>query len=148
MLIIWNISHSLLRIRLSLPLYISFDKHHHDNHKHQLRGFKAKQQRTYQNQKGCRNRTETCRRLTMIRDIRVAVDIKNSVDNVYTMLKECNMDQSEATQRLLYIGMIFFCSCYVCMFFSFWLSVCDYFVRICEVFMFLSLLYTCTQNPN
>ncbi|PWA90081.1 hypothetical protein CTI12_AA104390 [Artemisia annua] len=52
------------------------------------------------------DQTETCRRLMMIQDIRVVVDIKNSVDDVYTMLKECNMDPSEARQRLLYTGMI------------------------------------------
>ena len=62
------------------------------------------------------DQTETRRRLTMIHDVKVAVDIKNSVDEVYTMLKECNMDQSEATQRLSYFGMIFFCCCYICVF--------------------------------
>ncbi|PWA90083.1 UBA-like, GBF-interacting protein 1 [Artemisia annua] len=53
------------------------------------------------------DQTETCRTLTMIHDVKVAVDIKNSVDEVYSMLKECNMDQSEATQRLLYFGLGF-----------------------------------------
>ncbi|GKE12780.1 GBF-interacting protein 1-like protein isoform X1 [Tanacetum coccineum] len=45
---------------------------------------------------------ETCRRLTMIHDVR-KVASKYSVDDVYTMLKECNMDPSEASERLLYI---------------------------------------------
>nr|GEZ02937.1 hypothetical protein [Tanacetum cinerariifolium] len=47
---------------------------------------------------------ETCRRLKMIHDVRDhEVASKYSVDDVYTLLKECNMDPSKATQRLSYI---------------------------------------------
>nr|GFB93537.1 hypothetical protein [Tanacetum cinerariifolium] len=47
---------------------------------------------------------ERCRRLKMIHDVRDhEVASKYSVDDVYTLLKECNMNPSEATQRLSYI---------------------------------------------
>nr|GEV59765.1 hypothetical protein [Tanacetum cinerariifolium] len=45
---------------------------------------------------------ETCRRLKMIHDVREIAG-KHSVDDVYVMLKECNLDPDEAAQKLLYI---------------------------------------------
>ncbi|KAK1440198.1 hypothetical protein QVD17_06023 [Tagetes erecta] len=48
------------------------------------------------------NPTETTRRLNMIHDI-IEIAGKHSVEDVYTMLKECNLDANEAAQRLLYI---------------------------------------------
>lgn len=49
------------------------------------------------------NPTEATRRLNMIHDI-IEIAGKHSVEDVYTMLKECNLDANEAAQRLLYIG--------------------------------------------